>query len=110
MLPEFGSEVVDLIDAPMTPQNILRLYAATIEAVDRWEPRLEVEKVNIQSVDANGVIRLSLTGLYEDRSILIESIPIGASLPEPETTGEVIGTLYDTGDGLSTINGTLYFL
>ena len=77
MLPEFGSEVVDLIDAPMTPSNRIRLYAATIEALQRWEPRLEIESVQVQSQDENGKINLKLTGIYDERNIVIENVPIG---------------------------------
>ena len=33
MLPEFGSELIDLIDRPMTASNELQIYAATIEAL-----------------------------------------------------------------------------
>ena len=72
MLPEFGSEVVDLIDAPMTQANILRIYAATISAVQRWEPRIEVEQVQIDDISA-GKIELSLTGFYNEKPITIQS-------------------------------------
>ena len=44
MLPEFGSDVPNLISAPMTAENRLRLYAAATEAITRWEPRITVKK------------------------------------------------------------------
>ena len=72
MLPEFGSEVIDLIDAPMTATNTLRLYAATITALERWEPRIEVRNVRIRNIDANGVVNLEIGGIYDERDITLE--------------------------------------
>ena len=72
MLPEFGSEVVDLIDAPMTEANILRIYAATISAVQRWEPRIEVQQVQINKISA-GRIDLLLTGIYNQKSTTLNT-------------------------------------
>ena len=39
---EYGSLLPELIDRPMTPPNILRLYAATALALSRWEKRLRL--------------------------------------------------------------------
>ena len=73
MLPEFGSEVVDLIDAPMNAANQLRLYTATIAAVNRWEPRIRVTAVTLKSVDANGVIHITITGIYQGQPTTLET-------------------------------------
>jgi phage baseplate assembly protein W len=37
----------ELIDQPMTPANILRLYAATAVALIRWEDRLRLVSLAI---------------------------------------------------------------
>lgn len=71
MLPEFGSKLVNLIDTPMTNSNQLKLYAATIEALDRWEPRLKVKDVKIENINANGVVTLNISGVYDERDITV---------------------------------------
>jgi hypothetical protein len=40
------------------------VVAGTAEALDRWEPRLRLERVIIDSVSADGQIALSLVGYY----------------------------------------------
>lgn len=94
MLPEFGSEVIDLIDTPMTPSNQLRLYAATHEAIARWEPRIDVQQVKLQKIseivlpkghasrqddfrNAHGVVTFSITGIYDEHLITIDTLQIG---------------------------------
>ena len=35
---EFGSRLMALIDAPLNKQILTQIYAATVEAIDRWNP------------------------------------------------------------------------
>jgi hypothetical protein len=49
MLPEYGSRLFDLTDQPLSVGFILQLKVAVIEAIDRWEPRVKVLKVDIDS-------------------------------------------------------------
>ena len=42
---EYGSTLLDLVDQPLTPATIVDLYAATAEALARWEPRFRLESV-----------------------------------------------------------------
>ena len=79
MLPEFGSEVFYLVDARMTTANELRLYSATIDAIERWEPRIEVESVRLSSKSALGVISLDIVGIVDERLIKLEGITISGS-------------------------------
>jgi len=44
---EYGSELSDLIDQPMTPRTRQRLFAATAMALLRWEPRLRLLGVTL---------------------------------------------------------------
>ncbi len=46
---EFGSLLPDLIDQPMTPANILRIYAATVIALTRWEDRIRLDQVGLKA-------------------------------------------------------------
>lgn len=44
---EFGSELYELVDAPMNPATRVRLFAATATALMRWEPRLKLTRVGL---------------------------------------------------------------
>jgi phage baseplate assembly protein W len=45
MRREYGSRLYQLIDAPINRSNLLEIYAATAEALIRWEPRFRLQKV-----------------------------------------------------------------
>lgn len=63
MRRDYGSRLFSLIDAPMNRATLLDLYAATAEAIARWEPRFQVERV--QAVSATpGRVELDLFGTY----------------------------------------------
>lgn len=53
-LREFGSLLPDLIDQPMTPANVLRIYAATVLAITRWEERISLLQVGLSVSDTPG--------------------------------------------------------
>lgn len=40
----YGSLVPSLVDQPATPSNLLRLQAAAVQAIMRWEPRTTVRR------------------------------------------------------------------
>lgn len=42
MRREYGSLLPDIIDQPLNEANVMRLYAATVIALARWEPRIRV--------------------------------------------------------------------
>lgn len=70
MRREYGSRLYELIDAPMTRATILDVYAATAEALARWEPRIAVSE--IRATDARpGRVVLELTGEYLPTGALI---------------------------------------
>lgn len=66
---EFGSDIPALIDAPMTDRNIAAVYVATAEAIEKWEPRFELESVNVEGA-ADGVLTLTLSGSYRPKAHL----------------------------------------
>lgn len=70
MRREFGSEVFDLIDRPMTDQVILAVYSAAVMAIARWEPRYAVTGCRIAGAAANGTLSLELSGVYYPRGHL----------------------------------------
>lgn len=63
MRRDYGSRVPELVDRPITPALAVELYAATAEALDRWEPRLKLERVRVLSAQ-EGSVELSLQGVY----------------------------------------------
>ena len=63
MRRDYGSRLYELVDAPMNRATLVDIYAATAEALLKWEPRLRLLSVNVVSID-NGHITLSLMGEY----------------------------------------------
>lgn len=75
---DYGSRLPRLVDRPINPSLTTELVAATAEALDRWEPRLKLEQVNIESVGTDGKIALSLVGIYliDGRQITMEGLTV----------------------------------
>lgn len=68
---EYGSMLPELIDQPMTEANQLRVAAATIMAVARWEPRVNLAgaEVSVQRGGNTGVrvlLRAEVNGRTEE--------------------------------------------
>jgi phage baseplate assembly protein W len=61
---DYGSRIMGLVDRPINQSLVADMVAAAAEALDRWEPRLKVERLTIDSVTAEGQITLSLDGYY----------------------------------------------
>ena len=62
MRPEYGSNLPELVDAPLNSVTLLRMKAATVSALARWEPRIVVQKVTVTV--AAGVAAINLYGTY----------------------------------------------
>lgn len=77
MRRDYGSRLPRLIDAPVNAETILKIYAATAEALKRWEPRFKLQRAQIVSA-APGSIELDLTGEYlpEGKQITLDGIEI----------------------------------
>jgi phage baseplate assembly protein W len=61
MRRDYGSRLFELVDAPMNAGTVVDLYHATADALSKWEPRLRVSRVFVESASA-GSITLSLEG------------------------------------------------
>ena len=61
MRRDYGSDLPRLIDAPVNGETLVDLYAATAEAIDRWEPRFDLRRVEVADAVA-GKLSLTLTG------------------------------------------------
>ena len=60
MRPDYGSDIPRLVDQPMNKAWKLRVFAAAAKALDKWEPRISLDKVAVTSVDA-GYAELEVT-------------------------------------------------
>lgn len=59
---DYGSLLPELLDQPVTPALLLRLYGATAVALSRWEPRLRLTRVTLETGDQPGHRVLHLEG------------------------------------------------
>lgn len=77
MRRDYGSDLPRLVDAPMNGKTILNIYAATAEALARWEPRFKLLQAKIVNA-APGRVELDLTGKYlpDGQDIIIDGIEI----------------------------------
>ena len=77
MRRDYGSRLYRLVDAPITRETLVDLYAASAEALATWEPRIEVEEVRATSVEPGRVV-LSLLGRYlpDGEPVLIDGIEV----------------------------------
>ena len=57
---EYGSLLPELIDQPMTPANILRIYAASAVAISRNEDRIRLRRVGLAAGDRPGSATITL--------------------------------------------------
>lgn len=66
MRRDYGSLLPELIDQPFNALTRLRLYAAVAGAILRWEPRLQLRKVEILPGDDAGSFVVDLQGVRTD--------------------------------------------
>lgn len=57
----YGSDLPKLIDAPINGETLVDLYQASAEALDLWEPRFKLRRVEVAAAAA-GVVSLALYG------------------------------------------------
>jgi hypothetical protein len=75
MRREYGSRLFQLVDRPVDKVGLVEVYAATAEALGRWEPRLRLTRVQAERVYPGGV-ELTLEGVYQPdgRQVKLEGI------------------------------------
>lgn len=96
MRPTFGSELPKLIAAPMTPATDLRIFAAAIDALNKWEPRLLSERIEIISRSPRGILELRITGEFYSETIEIEGIRVSGFVTETALTPATPTTVPET--------------
>ncbi|WP_264329176.1 GPW/gp25 family protein [Wolbachia endosymbiont (group A) of Andrena hattorfiana] len=63
MRRNYGSRLFELVDKPINRDLTLEIYAATAEALGKWEKRFKLEKVKITEVK-EGKVTIALEGIY----------------------------------------------
>jgi uncharacterized protein len=78
MRRDYGSRLPELVDNPMNELLKVELFAATAEALVKWEPRFRLDRVYIQSASDAGKIVLELEGklLINNEPVRLEGIEI----------------------------------
>jgi phage baseplate assembly protein W len=74
---DYGSRLPELVDRPINPAFEMDVYAATADALARWEPRFELTRVSITEAD-EGRIVLKLEGVYrpDGTNLVLQSVEV----------------------------------
>ncbi|GHT93681.1 baseplate assembly protein [Alphaproteobacteria bacterium] len=77
MKREYGSRLFDLVDKPINKELFPQIYAAIADALQKWEPRLKLEKITITEIKG-AHISVSLNGIYllNEQKITLEGLVI----------------------------------
>lgn len=63
MRRDFGSMLPALLSQPLNDATVLRVYAAAVTALIRWEPRISISRIRrVVSTDAPGKMALEIIG------------------------------------------------
>lgn len=77
MLPEYGSDLLSLVDAPDDRLTQIQLVMATATALDKWEPRITVQSVTASRTEAGRLaIDLTATDTETQKLIRLEGLTI----------------------------------
>ncbi|MBS3892290.1 GPW/gp25 family protein [Serratia marcescens] len=80
MCRNYGSDLVSLLDAPLTPELRMKVISATYSALDQWEPRITVSSVTAAVTEGRATI--TIKGYRRDTQT-----PITFSLPVTGSQG-----------------------
>lgn len=74
---DYGSDLPELVDAPMNLSTLSRIYAAAADAIRKWEPRFQVKQVIASSAQPGQVV-LALYGNYlpDGQPVKLEGIKV----------------------------------
>lgn len=79
MRRDYGSKLFSLIDAPLNRSTVVDIFAATAEALMKWEDRLVVSAVDIASAKIGQII-LNITGKYvlDGKTVQLDGIVVNS--------------------------------
>ncbi|WKD28648.1 GPW/gp25 family protein [Halomonas sp. KG2] len=77
MRRDYGSLVPDLLDMPISDALMMQVYAATVIAVSRWEPRISITSTrHYISTDQQGRATIELIGKTADGTPITAEVPL----------------------------------
>jgi phage baseplate assembly protein W len=77
MRRDYGSRLYEFIDAPINRSTLVEIYSAVAEALRCWEPRLQVNRVQVEAYQP-GFLQLKLDGVYQNSPLNVDDIIITA--------------------------------
>jgi len=76
MRRDYGSLVPELLDMPMSDALMMQVYAATVIAVTRWEPRIQITGTRREvSTESHGAAIIELIGKTANGEPLSIGVP-----------------------------------
>lgn len=77
MRRDYGSRLYQLVDAPMNDATRLDMMTATYEALEIWEPRLQLDSIAVE-MPVPGNVVISLDGVYlpDGQEITLDGIEV----------------------------------
>lgn len=79
MRREYGSRLFRLLDQPLNQATLVQLYAASVEALSRWEPRLDITAVRADDASAaSGRLSFTIEGNYRGKPVTLDGITLEA--------------------------------
>lgn len=77
MRRDYGSLVPELLDMPMSDALLMQVYAATVIAISRWEPRIQITGTRrTVSTQQHGKVVIELVGQTAEGQPLSVGVPI----------------------------------
>lgn len=70
---DYGSNLPRLIDAPLNGETLVDVYAETAEALELWEPRIQLRRVEISDLTEGHLALLLTADLRSGEQISISS-------------------------------------
>ena len=74
----YGSAVPNLLGRNINKDEVTLFFAAVTSAIEQWEPRYRVTRIEPLGVTRSGEFRFAIEGEYRPRAMLGDMTPAGA--------------------------------
>lgn len=74
----YGSFVPNLIGRNITSRDVVPFFAAVTSAIEQWEPRYRVTRIDIVKVTREGRLHFFLDGEFRPRAVFGDFTAVGA--------------------------------
>lgn len=68
--PEFGSRLGELVFAPLNTQTLLLIQLHVQEALEQWEPRIDLEEIRTDPDPVRGLVDIKIIYRLKDQADL----------------------------------------